>query len=573
MFKKKLLLGILLFVLVFAAHAPFIFLGVDICDTGAILMKETGLISEGRIRGATGMTVLSELAGGAWLELYGKPSLLWARLGGILIDSLSAVLAFSILQKYFPLRQTLLTVLISSLFILCFHRYDTLIHYYSFPAFISLIMLLSFDSGLNRDKNDVRTQSYNLSLGVLWVVIFLARFNFIVLGLLPFLVFFLWENWLVFRSRGKYHFVFTWYGGAALAMVVTYFVMMKAGVWEQYMASVMPTKHLDPFSHWTTGSLRITLMQQTVRFIKSTLILAIWTGVIIFSSRFISRISRPLRFLLVLGALVGLLFFRSKGPAHASLRFSELLFVAAVIGNVLLALKARAENPRLSRLLSLGAAVLLPLPLGSAVGLTGTTYGLWFAMPAILLGLQNLTSHKASFKFQGLSLLKPYVLPSLVVVSIIIYLMPREYYWNHKAFVPRQTILNAKFSSAGLEGIIDEPNKVKVIDETVQALNTVIKPEDVVLLYNHNALIAWLTRSRSLLDNPVLYHSFKVSIVPIVKKAMNDYGYPKAVVLNEEYEHDSHSFKEVAELKAYYTQEMHYQEILRNEAFSIYVRR
>jgi hypothetical protein len=67
------------------------------------------------------VTMISELyfftdfVGGLWLSIINRPSLVWAKLAGILMISLNAVIVYSILASYYNERKVFFIVVISTL--------------------------------------------------------------------------------------------------------------------------------------------------------------------------------------------------------------------------------------------------------------------------------------------------------------------------------------------------------------------------------------------------------------------------------------------------------------------------
>ena len=106
---------IILLIIIFLFNLLRSFQGLDVTDEGLALIQQT-LTFSGHIDPIWSSVFLSNYVGGAWLSLH-TPSLIWARIGGSLLASLTALFAFLTLKEFFGAKQIFFPLLSSSLLI------------------------------------------------------------------------------------------------------------------------------------------------------------------------------------------------------------------------------------------------------------------------------------------------------------------------------------------------------------------------------------------------------------------------------------------------------------------------
>ncbi len=549
-----------LFAIVVFWHATIVFTVVDLCDAGGFLANQYKIVHFGKIEGDAGMTLFSNLAGGLWNAVYDSPSLLWSRCGGILINGASAVLSYLVVARFYPGRRSFQAVLGAALLIPVMARYDTLIHYLSVPVFLSLVILALQARVLRIGSGDA---SVPFLSGMVWVLMVLSRFPLVVLAGLP-AALALWEcgAWQPRLRR-----LLFWAGGAAVSAGAAWLIMRQAGVLEDYLSSVLPPANDLPFNHWAVSRPWNTLVQQGARVAKGSLFSAGAAVFLLAMARMRLRRNFTAVCLATLWSLC-LVFVWSSGPANALLRFGEILYVVSVSGTLLIAWLER-ENPLLARTLFIAALLLAPLPLGSAVGLTSATYGLWFCLPALMAGTASLIEKRGSAAFPGLLPLVRGLVPSMVVVAVVVAVVPVAYSWSGDLRWPRQRGMGRGYAEPGLRGVFDNPRKAEQTDQALRFLRTQTTPGDVILCYNHLGMLYWLTRTRTLLPNPNLYHDYDIPLRGILEEALIERGSPRAIVLNLGYPPGSRSAKEVGVVRGLFVDEKRYSSCLKNDLFEI----
>ena len=167
--KNKFVNSYILFISLFVFQSIWIFQGFDVSDHGFHLTNQARLFgdnwgsSNALIIPLSNLIPLSNHIGGIWLKIIGEPNILWARLGGILLYSLSALLSYKILSVYFDSKKVFFVVTASALFITA--RASALIHYYSLPALLINLELLIFNQLLNNSIESTPFKIYSFLLG------------------------------------------------------------------------------------------------------------------------------------------------------------------------------------------------------------------------------------------------------------------------------------------------------------------------------------------------------------------------------------------------------------------------
>ena len=129
------LLAILTFLLIVCSRLIWIFQGFDMTDEGYNLTNQWLLINhKEKMICHNWMTYLSDLAGGIWLKIGGDAGLIWARLGWVLIISLTGLVVFLILIRYFHPFASFFAILATAL-ASGYHGIMT-INYNNFPSLI-----------------------------------------------------------------------------------------------------------------------------------------------------------------------------------------------------------------------------------------------------------------------------------------------------------------------------------------------------------------------------------------------------------------------------------------------------
>src|SRR5207244_2060354 len=125
------------------------------------------------------LALLSDVLGGAWLVLLGRPLLLWARFGGILLQTSTALLAYWTLRPFFQPRPLTLAILLTTVIIGWFNAPS--INYETVPAFLLTGALFCLSRSMLSSTHSKTI--YSLGFGFLLTSACFARFPLVLVVL------------------------------------------------------------------------------------------------------------------------------------------------------------------------------------------------------------------------------------------------------------------------------------------------------------------------------------------------------------------------------------------------------
>ena len=551
---------------VFAVSLVQSFHNVDLGDTGNHLINQRFLVREGVIPGPAGLTLLSDVAGGLWCACAAGPSLCWAMVGGAVLSGLNAALAYSVLGDHFPRRLTFAIVLLSSLLIVALQYYPNFIHYYTFPAFLLNCLLFALNKLLCGAPTRPVTLLWAAAVGAFYVLLVLARLPIIVLCIgLPFLV-----VWMASRRgtrSARYGAPIALLSGLALTVLLSWLAMASLGLFGQYLGSIRMALCSDLDYHFNSSPVGI-LSKYLARGPKALAGGA--TFVILFY--FVGAASRRCgayvgSFLIVCISLL-LLFLKADGLYSGLARFREFTFgvvLVLVFGTIAHQWRRR---PELCMLLLSGVFCMLALNLGTYMGFQPITFGMWIPLPGAILGSLVVARKCRWLPLRHIPSLKPCVFASMAVLFIAVESIPWMEEWRRN----NSSNCWACFQSDGLRGMFGEYHDVQTIDGAIAELRTLVKKGDVVLCYNHAALLCWLTETRCFFSVPCLY--LDNDSPNRIRKEWEDAeakGYRARVLILANRSRFPEVDRVICFLKSRYVMQQNYKMAFRNEWCEIYV--
>ncbi|RKZ53888.1 MAG: hypothetical protein DRR16_00690 [Candidatus Parabeggiatoa sp. nov. 3] len=179
------------------------------------------------------------------------------------------------------------------------------------------------------------------------------------------------------------------------------------------------------------------------------------------------------------------------------------------------------------RILSLVAlAVLVLVPLGSGNGIYNAIYGMWLALPIVLLFfLQGTTSAIKNWKLhpQTFDYGRIFIIVTLVLASVAQASFP---YRDSK----NRLEMTATIEHPLLRGVFTTPERAKVMQELLDELKNYVKPGDVLFAYEGISLVYFLTQT-----HPYLYNTWPMleassNFQALIKKAETKQPYYPIVV-------------------------------------------
>ena len=192
---NKFFNGYTLALSLFLFQLIWIFQGLGSYDVGYHLVHQMSAANLEVSNSLPSLFFLTDLVGGMWLSLINVPSLVWVRIGAILLFSLNALLSYKIVTVYFDRKKVFWAVFATTLFITSLSH--SLIEYFTFPSLLLTIALLLFNQLINQQVGSRTFRVYSFLLGFIVIPIVLAKFTLIIILIAPVLV------WSYYRIAKK----------------------------------------------------------------------------------------------------------------------------------------------------------------------------------------------------------------------------------------------------------------------------------------------------------------------------------------------------------------------------------
>jgi len=324
-------LSFILILVLFVAHAPKIFFGLGLADSGHHIARQQELFLFGEIRGSAAVTLLSDVFGGLWLKFTGNKSLLWVRIGGALLNCLNALTVFLILKDYFSIRKAFVSVLISAIMIVLISPYQLFISYYSVPAFIITLAIYFLHKALSCQNNLIE-KCCIYSVGISLFALSAARVPLIVLPITVIISLSVAYFWTGEEYRNKIlHVGILLFAGILTGAAVFWIYLSLQGLLETYLESIYLAFSSSPLNDVTEYSPSTLFPMYLNLGIKAVILAGFGTFFLMLINRYrFGSSSIPLYLLTALTGIV-LLFAKSNGPIQGLLRFREILIGFIVI--------------------------------------------------------------------------------------------------------------------------------------------------------------------------------------------------------------------------------------------------
>lgn len=492
---KKVFNAYSIFAISFLFHSLTIFQGIDVTDLGLHL---TNQVSSVRIPIDINFVwtpiFLTDYVGGMWLSLAETPSVIWARLGGVLIFSLNTAIIFSILVSYFDRKKVFAVVLITSLFIII--RDDIcIIDYFTFPALLMNIELWIFNKLLRSAACTKRYHIYSFLLGFMVIPIILSRVTLILVLLIPVVVLF---YYLLRKGNLSDYKRISLLAAAGLSCSILFFVLFyrHIGLLANYGSSILAI-----FGDSARGADRWHSLWPLIKFyISDSIGIAFYTTcllggiyvIVAVGRRLGDKIADGLIFLATLATIGAIVLVFQLGLSidyFAFIAIKVAFGVVIFLSGIFLAIN-RGQDRNLALLLLAGITTMIITPIGSNTGLIKSVYGMWLILPLSILCAYKL---RDSEKTDGILSILP-LMNCLMVATLIISLVFQ--FTNIEADNPNRLDLNTEFSNHSLRGIYSTKERVKVLDELLFQLQKHTSKGDALLAVTSMPLIHYLTETR-----------------------------------------------------------------------------
>lgn len=176
----------ILLLIVFFLYLFFIPYGFETTDTGYHLSKQWGMY-HGLWSENFDATAGTNIIGGAWLMIFVKPILLWARLGFVILQTAIAFFTYKMLGLFFNRAKVFIFTILATIAIYYFQYYHT-INYDNLPYLFMLISLYFSLMGLFKERS---TDKFFIYSGIFATLSSFCKITYIIAIVLPILVIFM----------------------------------------------------------------------------------------------------------------------------------------------------------------------------------------------------------------------------------------------------------------------------------------------------------------------------------------------------------------------------------------------
>ena len=575
---SKLSNGLVLFLCLFFFQSLWIFQGLDVTDHGYHLTNQAGALGRHAPEHPVPMFFLADFVGGAWLRIINRPSILWARLGGVLLYSFRAFLSYKLLSGYFERARVFLAVLASAMFTTM--RCPALIHYYSFPSLLVTLELLVLARLLERPTGSSSFKVYGFLLGVLTVPIVLARFPLVLIVFVPVAL------WCYYAATNRdtaglksgapyvacgvvasaavcalfYH---------AIGFLSTYAASVRAGV----LGSVTGDRRLMVSEGYGLWPLLRRYLTGGRRVVSNTAVALVGIYAISWLKERLGRSARgPILVLLVLCGSLLLPFGRQVDGYAESLLLAAL---GLILGVACLFFRHQGERSD-----SLGAVVLVSVfvmllsPLGSDTGLRKANYGMCVALALTFLIAEDLVEKARAKRLKSMCSLHAALMWSLCLVSVL------GHFTNAYRDDPNRFKLRTGFRYGPVRHVYSRGGRVRVVDEALVKIDELTERGDTVLMVNGIPMFYYLTGTRPLFRSPWFLALPLARIRGDFEEAIENGKFPKLLVccrtntLSRDWPNDAVAFEEYLPKLTYvrekYIGELGYRLVWENDLCEIY---
>jgi len=514
-----------IFVLVFLFNIVWIFQGLDVTDHGFHLTNQVRAFDSHSAGEFSAMWFLTDFVAGMWLRIINRPSVLWARLGGVLLVSLNASLSYSILSVHFDRRKVFPIVFVSTLFIAM--TGTSLIHYYTFPSLLVLLGLLFFNQMLNKPIESISFRLHSFLVGFIAIPIILARFPLILIIFIPVLLIL---DYLITKEdtaklRKSVPYVIP---GIISSLILFALIYGLLGVLSVYLAAIKSQIFASATGNQIVARHGISGM--AIKYMKEYRYLTRLTFIVSMGLFLVSMLKDRIGGRI--GTLVSAVFiaFGSLVALDPEVYKRELIML--MIGLILVVsyiffTQYKERNRNLELLLLVSVFMMVINPLGSYVGIRKSIQGMWVALPLMLLVTYEFRDGIENKRLKSIFSLNTVVI--FLLIPVILYAHFTGIYRDNQ----NRFKLNTEFKYKYLHHVYSHKERVEVVDGVLEQLDRLTDKNDQVLMINEIPLFYYLTQTRPFFSSSWLFLRPFSKIRTMYEEAIKDKRYPKLFVYSK----------------------------------------
>jgi hypothetical protein len=586
----------LFFVTLLLFQILFIFQGLDFADEGFHSTFYQQIYNEPESVQYNFMYWFSGILSGAWLSLFPKAGLLWLRIGGVLLTTLTAVASYQLLKKYINtgyLKLGLLFILLMN----CASVKD--LNYNNISALLAVFTVLFLFKGLkNRQLMPFFLSGLFLSLAT-----FTRLSNAAGLSLAAVIVysgFFIIRKTIVWQLKQLIFFA----GGFGITTLAVIGIMKLIGHYNIFMNCLGLLNNMAKSQEGNYGLMhliKLILSEYVVAVFKLALPVAVLIVLITSVYNYVNWKKQYKKLFYWGVSLVAVIIFigfvKMKGVTEANY-FVLLLFAAVSLAATIVILISK-NNSELKILALAGTIMTLMLVSGSDVGFVGSGAGsFWIGLPIAVHFFFSMSffSFKNSIlytdKTNGQSEIKPTIfitekqlqsirrMGAYLLIAFMLF-FGLVFTYNDSAD-RRQMVYSINNNYAA--GIFTTKERATAVNELLEQCSLYMKKNDYVLGYETMPMFHALTKTKPFIRNswPKLYD---VSVLrDELSKAVAEKKILPVVIYQKVKTTGSHTWPDLSEDNSRFDMDQpknipirdfldtyHYQLVWENVAFKIYL--
>jgi hypothetical protein len=500
--KENILFSAASLVLItFLFNLIWIFQGIDIKDTGihvANQMMALPLNAES-IR-LISLTFLTDLLGGLWLRVLDYPSMIWVRMGGLMLIGLCTLLSFSVLKNYFPVKRAWQACAAAAVFIPASSLFFT-INYDTLPAFLICLNIYVMHRALMAGPESSSRRLFIFLSGLVYIFMVFARTPSLVGIMAGFLVLF---YALFVGVEIKKLLINSGFFIAGILTGILFFVLFLKlqGINEAYfsllVSNLFGRSSEEMGSHSPLNLLKI----YSYDFFKFVVPISIvFFGLVYLASRFAGKVGLSITLsvsagILILVILAGQLHYANTGfLVHFSTRW-VIGLILTLTGGLLFLNGRKWTDLSLISIVCVVATFLTSI--GSDGALMKSNHGMWVALPLALLLAWDL---KVDSQSEIIRQMAAFSSASLALVFMLGFTIRMT--WQYKE-IDNRFLQNIPFQFPSMDGIYSHEARTKAMDEVLFEIRKRVSPGSPIIIESGAPLLYYLSETRPALNAPYM---------------------------------------------------------------------
>jgi hypothetical protein len=498
------------FIFVFILQMILIFQGFDLSDEGFLSIFYRRIFSNPESVSYNFMFWLTGIIGGLWVKLFSPLGLLGIRLGGAIVNTLTVILTYNLLKKYLNPEYLKIGLI---LVVLCLNNDIKVLNYNTLSSLFYIFIIYFLFTGLQNNQ----TLKIFMSGFFIGLNVFIRAPNILELGLVLGFVY----HYYLFPESGNHLVkqITGFFSGFLVALATVLSLMWLMGHLQIFIDSVkllLTMSKSEPIKDVTRNGYGISRLlfifwSNNVQSLKYALFTSAF---VLISIYFLQQIRIKIKHgnriaLVILSGIIGFVLFLTVN--HWISHFVVLFFLTGLILLTSVPMFTSPLNNRLKILLFFGLFFMITFPLGSSDGVfTAGRYCLWIALPVTadyLLKIQSLQNrlvvHRDKLEYEK----KVWFTENQLTVTkkILFYLLffAGLYQLYYYPFFDRRNrnAMHYSLHSENLRGIYTTKGRALAFNELLNESRKYVKPNDLVLAYDHIAMYYFATNSTPFLSN------------------------------------------------------------------------